>query len=98
MDNSGFQTLGDIFQAKKESKQATIKSPAYQWQDLALKIIKDLKIPSFKRNSVFKICKEYPRAFVESCVTDTKELCETGEKWKYFFKVVADQKNKDNKK
>lgn len=91
-NNNGFQTLGDIFQAKEKHKQSVIKSPAYQWQDFALQIIKDLDIPHFKRNSVFKICKEYPRTFIESCVIDTKELCKTGEKWKYFFKVVADKK------
>jgi hypothetical protein len=94
MDNQGFQTLGDIFEAKKSKKEPKIKPPAYQWQDFALQIIKDLQIPAFKRNSVFKICKDYPRAFVEGCVTDTKELCKTGEQWKYFFKVVGDKANK----
>jgi len=93
-NNDGFQQLGDIFQAKKKNKQPTVKPPAYQWQDFALQIIKDLDIPNFKRNSVFKICKECPRAMIESCVTDTKELCETGEKWKYFFKVIADKSKK----
>ncbi|MBT4349415.1 hypothetical protein HOD19_01385 [bacterium] len=94
MDNNlGFQTLGDIFQAKEKNKKPTIKPPAHQWQDFALQIIKALSIPNFKRNSVFKICKDYPRAYVEGCVADTKELCQSGEKWKYFFKVISDQKD-----
>ena len=90
-ETTGFQTLGDIFKNKQENK---IKPPAYQWQDFALQVIKDLQIPAFKRNSVFKICKEKSRAFVESCLADTKELCKTGEAWKYFFKVVADREKK----
>jgi hypothetical protein len=93
-EETGFQTLGDIFKNKQTNK---IKAPAYQWQDFALQIIKDLNIPAFKRNSVFKICKEKPRAFVETCVTDTKELCKSGEMWKYFFKVVADKSSNSSK-
>jgi len=65
------------------------KPPAYQWQDLALRIISELGIPNFKRNSVFKICKEQPKEKIEKALNDTKELCKTGEKWKYFFKVIA---------
>ena len=100
MNNSGFQTLGDIFEANKENKVPVVKPPAHKWQDFALQIIKELHIPDFKRNSVFKICKDNSREVVEGCVTDTKELCETGEQWKYFFKVVADRLNKieENKK
>lgn len=90
-EQTGFQTLGDIFKNKQENK---IKPPAYQWQDFALQIIKDLHIPAFKRNSVFKICKENDKNFVEKCVDDTKELCKSGEMWKYFFKVVADKEKK----
>ncbi|MCB9802635.1 hypothetical protein H6761_01270 [Candidatus Nomurabacteria bacterium] len=92
MPDSSFQTLGDIFKNRIEENKP--KPPAYQWQDFALQIIKDLSIPGFKRNSVFKICKDYPRAFIEGCVADTKELCKNGEPWKYFFKVVADKAKK----
>lgn len=79
------QSLGEIFANKKPSK----KPPAYEWQDLALRIIKDLNIPNFKRNSVFKACKEHPKEFVLQALNDTKELCEKGEKWKYFFKILG---------
>ncbi len=89
MNNDGFQQLGDIFQIKRLSK----KPPAYAWQDFALKIITELHVPNFKRNSVFKICKELDKNFLESCLADTKELAKTGEQWKYFFKIIAD-KNK----
>lgn len=73
------------------------KLPAYQWQDLALQVIEELKIPNFKRNSVFKVAKENNRQFVLQCLNDTKELCQKGEKWKYFFKVVSDKRQADKK-
>jgi len=72
--DEGPQKLSDLF-GKIEQK----KAPAHEWQDLALRIISDLGVPNFKRGSVFKICKD-----------NTKELCKSGEKWKYFFKVIAD--------
>lgn len=83
------QNIKDIFATKKAAK----KPPAYQWQDFALRTINELNIPNFKRSAVFKICKEKPRSFVEGCLNDTKELCKTGEKWKYFFKIVGGKNN-----
>lgn len=82
------QKLADIFDNKKEQK----KPPAYQWQDFALRIIDELHIPNSKRSSVFKICKEEDKNFVEKCLDDTKELAQGSEKWKYFFKLISDKK------
>lgn len=65
------------------------KPPAYQWQDLALTVIKELSIPNFKRSSAFKACKENSEAIIRQALTDTKELCQSGEKWKYFFKILS---------
>ncbi len=79
----GPQNFKDIIKQKK-----AVKPPAYQWQDFALKIIDELNIPPHKRNSVFKVCKENSKQYIEKCLNDTKELCQTGEKWKYFFKLV----------
>ncbi|MCK5061138.1 hypothetical protein KAR28_01150 [Candidatus Parcubacteria bacterium] len=79
-----FQQLGDIFNAKK-----TAKAPAYQWQDLALRVIKELRVPNFKRSAVFKVCKENSKPVIEQALNDTKELCKTGNKWQYFFKVIS---------
>lgn len=73
------------------SKRATKKAPAFEWQDLALRIIKELDIPGNKRSSVFQICKKYNKPLVEKALNDTKELCKTNEKWRYFFKII--QKN-----
>jgi hypothetical protein len=84
------QSIKDIFGNKPKPK----KPPAHQWQDLALQIIDQLDVPAFKRNSVFLICKKHSRAYVERCLNDTKELCKTGEKWKYFFKVIAGSEKK----
>jgi hypothetical protein len=92
MDNDRkgeFEGLGAIFNKKKEIKIK--KPPAYLWQDLALKVVAELGIPGFKRASIFKICRDYPREFVERCLGDTKELCQSGEKWKYFLKVVSEE-------
>ena len=77
----GFVTIGDVIAAKHAKKP-----PAYEWQDLALGIIKELNIPGFKRSAVFKACKQYSKAVILSALNDTKELCQTGERWKYFFK------------
>ena len=83
--DQGFKKLGEIERVLGK------KPPSYQWQDLALRIINELNIPSFKRNSVFKVCKEHDGNFILRCLNDTKELCQEGAKWKYFFKVVSEE-------
>ena len=79
-------SFADIFKAKQAQKP--IKAPAYSWQDLALRVIAELNIPGFKRSSVFKICKEKPATVIERALNDTKELCKSGDSWKYFFKII----------
>ncbi len=64
------------------------KAPAFEWQDLALQVINELNIPNNKRNSVFRVCKQNTKQIVERAMNDTKELCKTGEKWRYFFKLI----------
>ena len=81
-----FEQLGEIFKKKNASKK--IKPPAYEWQDFALRIINELGIPGFKRSAVFKVCKENPKSYIERCLNETKELCRSGAKWKYFFKLI----------
>lgn len=81
--DEGFKDLGELLKARQSQKP-----PAYEWQDLALRVIKELGVPNFKRNSVFKVCKEHPKMVIEKCLNDTKELCQTGERWKYFFKLI----------
>lgn len=78
------QSIKDII-----SKKKSIKPPAYEWQELALRVIKELGIPDFKRNSVFQVCRNNSKAIVEQYLNDTKELCKTGERWKYFFKLTS---------
>lgn len=78
------ETFKDIFKKKQ-----SIKPPAYEWQDLALRVIDDLAVPGFKRNSVFKACKELSKDMIEKALNDTKELCTDGQCWKYFFKVLS---------
>jgi hypothetical protein len=93
MDNS-FSSFSDIL--KKKQAEAK-KAPAYPWQDLALQVIKDLNIPNFKRSAVFKICKENDERIVRLAVNDTKELCQNGAAWKYFFKIIDNKKNEQEK-
>ncbi|PLX27949.1 hypothetical protein C0583_01785 [Candidatus Parcubacteria bacterium] len=85
-EEKDFSNIKDIFASKIKSK----KAPVYEWQDLALRIIKDLRVPNDKRSSVFKVCKDFPKQHIINSLNDTKELCHSREKWKYFFKVVND--------
>lgn len=75
--------------AELAKKRVVKKAPAYQWQDLALKVIQELNVPNDKRNSVFRVCKQYSRPIVERAMNDTKELCKTGQQWSYFFKIIG---------
>jgi len=81
--DDGFKSFGDLMK-----KRVVKKPPAYEWQDLALRVIKEMAVPNFKRSAVFKVCKLHSKQEVEQAMNDTKELCKTGEKWRYFFKVV----------
>lgn len=85
--SDSFQSFSDIIKNKK-----TVKAPAYPWQDLALRVIKELSIPNFKRSSVFKICRDKPSQEIETALNDTKELCVNGSKWQYFFKIIDQKK------
>jgi hypothetical protein len=87
--DKGLEKIGDLFGPGSKNQHSRPKAPAYVWQDLALRVIRELNIPNFKRSAVFKVCKLKPRVYVEKCLNDTKELCQTGEQWKYFFKVAA---------
>lgn len=82
-----FSSLSDILKNRQ-----TVKPPAYPWQDLALKIIKELGIPNFKRAAVFKVCRDLPEHKIKIALNDTKELCKSGAAWKYFFKIIDSKK------
>ena len=85
-DKQSFTKLKDIVKQKNR-----LKPPAYQWQELSLKVIQELNIPKFKRNAVFKVCRNNPKQIIEQCLNDTKELAEY-DKWKYFFKLIGQNK------
>ena len=91
--DNGFEQFAKILDNKKPGK----KPPAFPWQELALRVIKELSVPNFKRNSVFKAAKERTKGEIETALNDTKELCKTGEKWKYFFKILACDEEEKNK-
>ena len=86
-NDNDIQGLDSIIKEKQSSQHK--KPPAYEWQELALRVIEELNIPKNKRNAVFKVCKEHPKKFIEKCLNDTKELCQKGDKWKYFFKLIG---------
>lgn len=97
-NDTGPQKISFILNDFTETVAKKPKPPAYQWQDLALRIIRELGIPGFKRNSVFKACKDNPKDFIEKCLNDTKELCKDGEKWKYFFKLITKKPETDQER
>lgn len=90
-DKKGFSSMASLFDDRinKEALEKTKKAPAYEWQEIALGIIDEFGVPAFKRSSVFKICKENTKERVERGMNDTRELCKSGDKWKYFFKVMS---------
>ncbi len=81
--------LKDILANKKNALKAP---PAYQWQDLALHVIKELGIPAFKKSSVFKVCRDLPKAAILRAMNDTKELTAGADQWKYFFKIIDNER------
>lgn len=85
-----FQKIGDLLGKKGQEK----KPPAYPWQELALKVIEELSIPNVKRSSVFKVCRDHHKEFIERCLADTKELCQSGGKWRYFLKLISEESKK----
>ncbi len=87
MKSTEASSLKDILANKKPAP----KAPAYAWQDLALRIIAELGIPAFKRNSVFKVCRDLPKERIMRAMNDTKELAPSGASWKYFFKIIDNE-------
>lgn len=84
MTDSSISSFKDILANKKKPP----KAPAYQWQDLALRVIQELGVPAFKRNSVFKVCRDYTAQHILMALSDTKELASGTDQWRYFFKVL----------
>ena len=78
----------DISQLIKRPRPI-IKPTAYPWQQLALEVIERLRIPNFKRNSVFQACRQFPESVIRQAVIDTQELCQQGSRWQYFFKILV---------
>ena len=86
--SDNFSSFSEIIKNKP-----TVKPPSYPWQDLALRVIKELAIPNFKRAAVFKVCRDKSAQEVQTALNDTKELCKTGSAWKYFFKIIDQKKS-----
>ncbi|HPD03430.1 MAG TPA: hypothetical protein PLB57_01325 [bacterium] len=87
-----FTTIGDLIKQPRK----TIKPPAYPWQQLALEVIERLRVPNFKRSAIFKVCQQFPESTIRQALIDTQELCEGGNRWQYFFKILNNyHKNKD---
>ncbi len=97
--DAGAKKIKDLIkEGQSRLKSGQIKKPpAYEWQDLALRVIAELSIPDFKRNAVFKVCRDYPKYFIFRCLNETKELCQTGQQWKYFFKLINQGKKRGRK-
>ena len=85
-ESKNFQKIGELLNRANQGQP--IKPPAYQWQDFALKIIRELAVPRSKKNAVFKVCKENNFTFLNQCLNDTLELAQK-ERWRYFFKLIG---------
>lgn len=94
LDCMSDQSISSFKEILKNKKKAP-KPPAYEWQDLALRVIQDLGIPGFKRNSVFKVCRDFPKEYILRAMADTKELASGTDQWRYFFKIIDAQTKKD---
>ena len=81
-ETQNFEPIGKFLSRRQA------KPPVYQWQDLALRVVKELNIPAFKKSAVFKVCRDLPKQYILNCLNDTKELAKEGEKWRYFFKLT----------
>lgn len=69
--------------------RTVIKPTAYPWQQLALEVIERLRVPNFKRSSVFQACQQFPESVIRQAIIDTQELCQQGSRWQYFFKILS---------
>ena len=79
--------IGDILKSRQR-----VKPPAYERQDMALRVISELKIPPIKKSSVFKACRDNPPQTILNALNDTKELCKSKNVgWKYFFKILGNK-------
>lgn len=68
------------YQKPQEKKRAI-----HRWQELALTIIKELKVPAYERGLIFKICCENPEAYVEHCFNETKECAKDMSRASHYF-------------
>lgn len=85
MATDDFSSFSQIVEKRTTEKT---KAPAYPWQDLALRIIQELGVPNYKRGAVFKVCRDCSSNLVLIALADTKELCPSGLRCQYFFKVI----------
>lgn len=74
---------------KREENKA--KGRVFDWQDLALHIIAELKPPKHKKPSIFKVCKQDKKAAQQAYIDCT----ELGKPYAdYFFKVYSEIRKK----
>lgn len=75
-------SIANMIQFKQQKETKTLP-----WQELALDIIKELRVPVYQKGSVFKCCKTDERR-ARFALTDCQEL---GKRHlKYFFKVYSE--------
>ena len=92
--NIGVNIKGKIFKMERVSFNIKVpekKRPILRWQDLALEIIKEMRVEPKQKGSVFKICKQDEKTAMIA-FNDCKELNKPH--IKYFFKVYSEIKKK----
>jgi hypothetical protein len=68
------------------------KKAVYPWQELAVKICKELKVPPKEQGNIFRVCKIFPLPFVEHAFNETRELAAGDLRSHYFIKVLYSKK------
>lgn len=71
--NKEFEKIGNLF-----NKKTAAKPPAYQWQDLALRVIKELSIPDVKKAPCLKLAKKSRKISLKAALTTRKNFARQG--------------------
>lgn len=100
--NEGFISTKEYFRRMqaKFDRPVIKQKKVYEWQDLAAKICKELKVPKNEQSLIYKVCRDNPKPFIEHYFNETIELTAKNNKGlpddlkgHYFIKLVYKANN-----
>lgn len=87
--NKRFSILGNKTLSESGFEPINLRKKVIkQWQELALQIIKEFKVVKEEQGLIFKVCKQFPTAYVLHSFLETKELAKGPLRSHYFIKLV----------